>query len=404
MVANHQGSEHQGGLMPLLPEDALPRRAHRRASDHPNLRTSRRKVVAADSGHNRTSAVQQTTRASRSLGTIAAIGFPNDRSEDQGMRRREFIAGLGSAVVWPLATRAQQSVPTVGFLSGSVPYTDRFRWFLEGLRETGFIEGQNVAIESRWADGRYDQLPTLAEDLVRHKVQVIAATGGLSEALAAKAATSSIPIVFQTGVDPVAAGLVASLARPGGNVTGVTQLSVELLPKLLEALRDMFPAATRVAFLVNPVNVSRGTLTQEVQAAGRVLGIEILVVHASNDESLDHAFEASSKQGASALIIGADAFMSSRSEQLATLALHHGMPAIYAFRGFPLAGGLMSYGGSLADAQRTVGVCTGRILKGEKPADLPVQQVTKIELVINLKTAKALGLTIPETRWPPPTR
>jgi putative tryptophan/tyrosine transport system substrate-binding protein len=316
------------------------------------------------------------------------------------VKRREFIAGLGGTAALPLVARAQQAaLPVIGYLSGttSTLYADRLHWFLQGLVETGYVEGQNVVIEYRWADDRYDRLPALAADLVRRQVQVIAATGGLSEAQAAKAATSKIPIVFQTGVDPVASGLVASLARPGGNVTGVTQLSVELVPKLLEMLHALIPAATLIGLLINPASPAAGLLVRELQAGARTLGLEVYVVHASAEHDFNGVFEALSKRRVSGLVIGSYVFLSSRSEQLAALALRHALPTIYAFRTFPAAGGLMSYGGSIADAQRLGGVYTGRILKGEKPADLPVQQSTKVELVINLKTAKALGLTIPET-------
>jgi putative ABC transport system substrate-binding protein len=312
------------------------------------------------------------------------------------MRRRDFIAGI-SAAAWPLVARAQQGgVPVIGYLHSSTPtrFMDRVRWFLQGLGETGYVEGQNVAIEYRWADDQYDRLPALAVDLVRRQVGVIAAPDTLT-ALAAKAATSRIPIVFQVGGDPVATGLVASLARPGGNVTGATTLNTDAAPKLLELLHELVPAATIIALLLNPTQPSAGPWSQELQSAASTFGLEVFVLHASAERDFTSVFEALSQRRAGALVIGADTFLGGRSEQLAALALRYALPAIYPLRTFPEAGGLMSYGGSIADAHRLVGVYTGRILKGDKPADLPVQQSTKIELVLNMKTAKALGLTIP---------
>jgi putative tryptophan/tyrosine transport system substrate-binding protein len=312
------------------------------------------------------------------------------------MRRREFIAGLGGAAVWPL--RAQAAMPVIGYLSGaghSPGLEQSLRWFLQGLGQVGFVEGQNVAIEYRFADGLLEKLPSLAADLVRHQVEVIVAAGGLAEALEAKKATSQIPVVFQTGVDPVSAGLVASLARPGGNVTGVTQLAVELLPKQLELLREMVPAAAIVAFLVNPTSYPEVIPPRELQTAARTFGLKVLVLNVRAESDFASAFEEMSQQRAGFLMIAPDRLINGHLEQLAALALRHALPAVYAFRGFAAAGGLMSYGGSIADALRLVGVYTGRILKGDRPEDLPVQQSTKVELVINLKTAKALGLTIP---------
>jgi putative tryptophan/tyrosine transport system substrate-binding protein len=313
------------------------------------------------------------------------------------MRRREFIAGLGGAVAWPPAARAQQrTMPVIGYLNGAT-YTDRVRWFLQGLGQVGFIEGQNVAIEYRWADGQYEKLPTLAGDLVRRRVEVIAATGGLPEAFAAKTATNRIPVVFQTGVDPVAAGLVASLARPGGNVTGVTLLSVELVPKQLEMLRELVPAAATVALLLNPTNPSAEVIARQLQTAARTFGLHVLVLNARVERDFASAFEEMSQRGAGILVIGADVFFNIQRERLAALSLSHALPAVYAFRDFAAAGGLMSYGGSFAEVARLAGIYTGRILKGERPEDLPVQQATKFDLVLNLKTAKALGLTVPPT-------
>jgi putative tryptophan/tyrosine transport system substrate-binding protein len=319
----------------------------------------------------------------------------------EDMQRREFITLIGgAAVTWPLATRAQQpAMPVIGFLGGGSPDTDanRVRAFRQGLSEGGYVEGKNVAIEYRWAEGQYDRFPALAADLVRRQVDVIAAFGGTASALPAKAATSSIPIVFSVAVDPVEFGLVDSLNRPGGNITGVTLLSVVLGPKLLELLHELVPTATVMALLVNPTSPLAETLVRDAQAAARTLGLRLHVLHASIERDFDSVFAALIQLRAGALVIGADAFFTNRSEQLAALALRHAVPAIYAIREFTEAGGLISYGPSIADSWRLMGIYTGRILKGEKPADLPVQQVTKVELVINLKAAKALGVTFPLT-------
>ena len=317
------------------------------------------------------------------------------------MRRREFISLLGgAAATWPLAAQAQQpAMPVIGFLGGGSPDTDanRVRAFRQGLSEGGYVEGKDVAIEYRWAEGQYDRFPALAADLVRRQVDVIAAFGGTASALPAKAATSSIPIVFSVAVDPVEFGLVDSLNRPGGNITGVTLLSVVLGPKLLELLHELVPTATVMALLVNPTSPLAETLVRDAQAAARTLGLRLHVLHASIERDFDSVFAALIQLRAGALVIGADAFFTNRSEQLAALALRHAVPAIYATREFAEAGGLISYGPSIADSWRLMGIYTGRILKGEKPADLPVQQVTKVELVINLKAAKALGVTFPLT-------
>ena len=285
----------------------------------------------------------------------------------------------------------------IGFLNGASPggwvlYTAAFR---QGLKETGFVEGQNAAIEYRWAEGQYDRLPSLAADLVQQKVTVIAATS-TPAALAAKAATSTVPIVFTTGGDPIKLGLVASLSRPGGNVTGSTNFSVEVGPKRLELARELFPGATTFALLVNPASPLAATVSKDLQAVADTLGLRLHVLHASTEADLEAAFATAAQSRTAALVIGsADPLFSSHAAQLGALALRHSVPAIYQLREFAAAGGLMSYGGSLTDTYRLVGVYAGRILKGEKPADLPVQQATNVELYINMKTARALGVTIP---------
>jgi putative ABC transport system substrate-binding protein len=321
------------------------------------------------------------------------------------MRRRKFISLLGgaamSAISWPLTVCAQQpAMPVVGLLiSYSLdPSGQRLlAAFREGLKESGYEEGRNVMIEYLSAEGHYDRLPALAADLVRGRVAVIAAVGGSPAALAAKVATASIPIVFQIGVDPVHDGLVASLNRPSGNLTGIANLAVEIGPKRLELLRELLPSATVVGALVNPTRRNAEIESRELQAAARRLEIKLHLLHASTDSDLDMVFAALDQLQAGGLVISGDPFFNSRSEQLGALTVRNAVPAIYQFRDFVAAGGLISYGTSLTNAHRLAGIYVGRILKGEKPADLPVQQSTKVELVINLKTAKTLGLEVPPT-------
>jgi putative tryptophan/tyrosine transport system substrate-binding protein len=314
------------------------------------------------------------------------------------VKRRTFIAGLGSAAAWPLAAIGQSAPPVVGFFRGTTAagFQHFVAAFRLGLKDTGYIDGQNVMIEYRWADDHYDRLPTLVADLVRSRVAVIAASGNAA-ALAARAATTTIPIVFGAAFDPVEVGLVASLSRPGGNVTGATNLAVELGPKRLELLHELVPSANVVAALFNPSDPTSESQSRELQAAAHTIGLQLHILHASTERDFDAVFVNLAQLRVGALVIGADAFFNTRLEQLAALTIRYGVPAIYQVREFAAAGGLMSYGGGITETHRQVGVYTGRILKGEKPADLPVQQITKVELVINLKTAKALGLTFPLT-------
>ena len=318
------------------------------------------------------------------------------------IRRREFITLIsGTAAAWPLAARAQQpAMPVIGFLHGASPgpYARFLIGFHQGLKEAGYTEGANVAVEYRWAEERYDRLPALAADLVDRHVTVIAAAGSTPAALAAKAATTTIPIVFLVGGDPVASGLVTSLARPGGNLTGVTNLTAEVGPKRLEMLHAVIPTAITIALLVNPKSPDLSEpQVQELQVAARRLGLQLHVLNASTDREIDAAFATLAQLRAGGLVIGADALFSSRTEQLAALALRHRVPAIYQFPEFTAAGGLMSYGNNLPDMLRLSGLYTGRILKGEKPADLPVQLATKFEFIINLQTARTLGIKVPPT-------
>jgi putative tryptophan/tyrosine transport system substrate-binding protein len=315
------------------------------------------------------------------------------------MRRREFIRLIGgAAATWPFAARAQQAaMPVIGYLSSASPDRDagRLRAFRQGLRETGFIEGRNVAIEYRWADEQHDRLPVLAADLVHQQVAIIAQAGHVLGVFAAKAATTTIPIVFVTGVDPVGLGLVASLSRPGVNLTGVTTLGIELEPKRLELLHGLIPAARTVGALVNRMHPIAEAQSSELQAAARALGLKLQILDASTERDFDAVFARLVELQADGLVIATDGLFISQSEHLARLAVRHAMPAIFQLRTFAAAGGLMSYGGDFAEMYRQSGVYVGRILKGEKPVDLPVQQVTRVELVLNLKSAKTLGLEIP---------
>jgi putative tryptophan/tyrosine transport system substrate-binding protein len=315
------------------------------------------------------------------------------------MRRRDFITLVcGTAAAWPLVVRAQQpTMPVIGFLNTQSPESTMMAGFRQGLKETGFVEGQNVAVEYRWAQGQYDRLPELAADLVRRRVAVLAATGGEPSPQLAMAATQTIPIVFTANGDPVSGGLVASLNRPGGNATGITIFGADAVTKRLQLLHELMPKAAAIAYLMNPTHPTGEVEMRAAQAAAQSLGLQMHVFSASNEGELEAAFATMVQQRRDALLVASDVFFLSRRDQLASFAARHRIPAIYYLREFAEVGGLMTYGNRLPDAYRQVGIYVGRILKGEKPTDLPVQQATEFELVINLKTAKALGLTIPPT-------
>jgi putative ABC transport system substrate-binding protein len=311
------------------------------------------------------------------------------------MRRRAFIAVLGSAAAWPLAAQAQQLLPIVGFVNSTSPggYPP-LSAFQKGLAEAGFVEGRNLTIEYRWAEGHYERLPALIADLIHRKVSVIAATS-TPAAIAAKSVTTTVPVVFTTSGDPVQLGLVSSLATPGGNLTGTTQLNTEMATKRLELLHEALPNVTKIALLINPPSPLTTFTSRDISAAAASLGLNLQTVRASGEQDLPGVFESLNQVGADALVITSDAFFSGRGEELGRLSVRHRVPAIYQYPQFTAAGGLISYGGNVAESYRLAGNYVGRILKGEKPADLSVQQVTKIELIINLKTARTLGLKIP---------
>jgi ABC-type uncharacterized transport system substrate-binding protein len=313
-------------------------------------------------------------------------------------RRHAFISLIVSAAAaWPFAAGAQQpAMPVVGFLNGGSPkaYARPLSAFLKGLAETGYVEGRNVAIEYRWAEGQYDRLPAFAADFVTRKVNVIAGTS-TQGGLAAKAVTSTIPVVFTTSGDPVQLGLVSSLSRPDGNVTGASQLNVEVAPKRLELMHEVLPAAANFALLINPTSSLAGRVSRDLQAAADSRRLKLHILNASSERDFAAVFATLAQLRADALVIGTDTFFTSRSEELATLVVRQRVPAIYQYPEFTTAGGLMSYGGTITESYRLAGIYAGRILKGEKPGDLPVQQVTKVELIINLKSAKALGITFP---------
>jgi putative ABC transport system substrate-binding protein len=315
------------------------------------------------------------------------------------IRRREFVFTLGgAAAAWPLAARAQQpAMPVIGFLNSASaePSAHLMTAFRQGLSEIGYVEGRNVAIEFRWADGRYDRLPALAAELIARGVSVLTATGGDTAARAAKAATATIPIVFSAGGDPIEQGFVVSFNRPGGNATGVSLITSELAPKRLETLREVVPNASVIGILLNPNSATGKLQERDAAAAARTLGQRLLILNAGDERELDAAFTAIVAKGIGAVIVGADPFFTSRRHQLVELASRHGVPAIYEWPEFVKAGGLMSYGTKLTDGYRQVGIYTGRILNGERPADLPVVRSTLVEFVVNLKTARALGVTIP---------
>jgi len=314
------------------------------------------------------------------------------------MKRRDFLGVLGGAAAWPLAARAQQpTIPVVGFINGASPAPRNFAAFRQGLKEAGYVEGQNVVIEARWAEGHYDRLPAVVDELIGRHVAVIATTGGLDPARAAKAATSTIPIVFVIGGDPVKFGLVDRLNHPGGNLTGVSLLAYLVEAKRLELVRELLPKAALVAVLVNPTNSETNSGLIDLQAAARTIGQRLIILNARTESDIDTAFATLQQERADALIVSPDPFFLSRHGQIVTLATRLAVPAVYAWRDYTDAGGLMSYGTSIPDAYRQAGVYAGRVLKGEKPADLAVQQSVRVELILNLKTAKSLSLTVPES-------
>ncbi|WP_244488789.1 ABC transporter substrate-binding protein [Bosea sp. Leaf344] len=312
--------------------------------------------------------------------------------------RRDVIAIIGAAAAWPVAAPAQpQAMPVIGYLGSESPepYASRLAAFREGLSETGYVEGRNVAIDFRWAEGQYSRLPALAMELAARRVAVIVAPGGAEVALAASSATTTIPIVFEMGGDPLALGLVASLARPDGNLTGVTSLSVEVSRKRLEFISELVPAARIFGIAVNMASPTSGLQLRNLQAAADSLGLQLRILTASSETELDNVFRAASEMRAGGLVFTSDPYFAYRSRQLAALAIRHGVPTITQARDFPIAGGLMSYGGDFQQSHRHTGIYAGRIIKGEKPSDLPVQRVTKVELFVNLKAATGLGLAIP---------
>jgi putative ABC transport system substrate-binding protein len=315
------------------------------------------------------------------------------------MRRREFVRLLGGAAAWPFAARAQQQMPVIGFLGAETPdnyvYASRLRAFRQGLGEAGYVEGRNVLVEYRWADGRNDQLPVLAADLVGRRVSVIVTGGGSPALLAAKAATATIPIVFSFGGDPVKRGIIASLNRPGGNLTGITSLTDELGPKRLELLHEVAASARVFGFLVNPENQNAEIVSNDLETAARALGLEVHVLRSSSERDLEPAFAVLARMHAGGLVIGGDPLFNSRADQLGPLAIRYGIPAIYQYRPFAATGGLMSYGADEVETGRQLGIYAGRILKGEQPSGLPVQEATKVELIVNLRSARTLGISVP---------
>jgi putative tryptophan/tyrosine transport system substrate-binding protein len=316
------------------------------------------------------------------------------------MTRRKFLKHFGIAVAaWPLPARAQQPMPVIGYLGAESPaaFASRVRAFRQGLGEGGYVEGRNVAIEFRWAEGQHNKLHALAADLIRRPVAVIVAPGGAPAALAAKSASTTIPIVFEMGADPMALGLVETLKRPGANLTGVTSLNVQVTPKRLEILHEAVPAATTIAILLNPTSPTATSQLRSLQAAADARGVRVHALHASTVRDFDRVFETLVELRPGGLVVASDGFFATHGEQLAAQTIRHAIPAIHQSRDFAIAGGLMSYAGSFVESHRQAGIQTARVLKGEKPAELPVQQVTKVELIVNLKTAKTLGLAMPLT-------